>query len=412
MLSLRNGSTKPESRAILTIFLYKMSSPPKIAIIGAGPAGTTLARLLHLASIPVTIFEGEVTPSIRMQGGTLDLHSGTGLAAVEKAGLLGEYKKYARYDGEALTIADKNLNKYLEMEGATEDSSTGRPEIDREQLRKILIESLPEGCIKWGCRLKSVDENLALHFEHGVETGFDLLVGADGAWSKVRPLVSDVKPFYCGMGGMDLFIDDAEHQVPDLHKLVNRGSLFSYTDGNAIFAQQKGDGTIVVYAWTVRDEDWIKKCGYDVKNAAEVRKALAVEYEGWTEQLVKFTQVANEDRMIARSLYMLPVGHRWENRPGVTLLGDAAHLMTPFAGEGVNVAMDDAMKLAHAITESMNSRKPNALNEGVKAFEEEMFERATKVQERTRLNMIDTFFTPGAPASIINNFISRMAGPE
>ena len=223
---------------------------------------------------------------------------------------------------------------------------------------------------------------------------------------------SDANPFYCGMGGMDLFVHDAENQVPDLHKLVNRGSLFSYTDGKAILAQQKGDGTIAVYAWTVRDEDWAKKCGYDVRNAAEVRRALAVEYEGWNKQLVNFTQVANEDDMITRSLYMLPVGHRWENRPGVTLLGDAAHLMGPFAGEGVNVAMDDAMKLAQAITDSVSSGKPNALNEAVKAFEQEMFERATEVQEMTRLNMIDMFFTPGAPASIIDNLIARMAGPE
>lgn len=159
-------------------------SPPRVAIVGAGPAGSTLARLLTRASIPVTIFEGESSMSVREQGGSLDLRTNTGLKALREAGLYEDYEEYARYDGEALSVVDKNLVSVIRIGGTTEASSRGKPEIDRARLRQILVNSLPEGTIRWNCRLRSVDpHDLSPHFDHGVETGFDLLIGADGAWS-------------------------------------------------------------------------------------------------------------------------------------------------------------------------------------------------------------------------------------
>ena len=171
----------------------------KIAIIGAGPAGCTLARLLLLKRISVVVFEGEESPNVRSQGGTLDLHTDTGLAALREAGLYDEFLKYARFDGEAIVIADKKLVRYVSAQGTDAKSSRGRPEIDRVKLRMILLESIPEGVIRWNHRLRKVDDDLCLYFEHGIEKGFDLVVGADGAWSKVRPLLSQKQPFYSGM---------------------------------------------------------------------------------------------------------------------------------------------------------------------------------------------------------------------
>lgn len=386
-----------------------MSPPPKIAIIGAGPAGCTLARLLIRASIPVTIFEGESTILVRSQGGTLDLHTDTGIQALTEAGLQEEYAKYARYDGEAFALADKNLKKLINMGGATEKTSRGRPEIDREKLRMILLDSLPPGTIRWNARLRSINQQtLSLHFDHGVESEFDLVVGADGAWSKVRPAVTEVRPYYAGLGGYDFYINDVETRYPDLYELVNRGSLFANSDGKGITAQQKGDGSLIVYASSARDEDWMQTCGYDVHNAGEVKKALAQEFSDWAEPLVKLTQVANEHDFTARSLYMLPIGHRWDHRTGVTLIGDAAHLMTPHAGEGVNVAMKDALNLANGIIRSTKAEDVAvALDQEVKLFEEEMFTRATRVQRHSDLNTEDMFFTPGTPYTVIDRYIRR-----
>lgn len=123
-------------------------SPPKVAITGAGPIGSTLRRLLIRASIPLTIFESESSMSIREQGGTLDLHTSTGLKALREAGLYEEHAQSARYDGEALNLADKNLVSMTRVGGSTEGSSRGRLEIDRARLRQILVNSLPEGTIR------------------------------------------------------------------------------------------------------------------------------------------------------------------------------------------------------------------------------------------------------------------------
>ena len=386
-----------------------MPSSPRVAIIGAGPSGSTLARLLVLASIPVTVFEGESSISVRGQGGTLDLHTDTGLKAIKEAELFEEYSKYARYDGEALNVVDKNMKSYLRLGGSTEATSRGRPEIDRERLREILLQSLPAGTIRWNSRLRKIDnKDLSLHFDHGVEHGFDLIVGADGAWSKVRPAVSDVKPQYAGIGGYDLYLDDVEQKHPDLYKFVNRGSVFAVSDGKGISAQQKGDGSLIIYATSVRDEDWMETCGYDVHDPAQIKKALAKEFNDWAEPLQKLTQAANEKDPTPRCLYLLPVGHSWKHRAGITLIGDAAHLMTPYAGEGVNVAMEDALSLANAIIRSAKGNQTSSnLDREVKAFEDEMFKRAEPVARRSYENGQDMFFTPGAPNTIIAGWVRR-----
>ena len=307
----------------------------KIAIVGAGPAGCMLARLLQVSdqreNIEVTVFEGEGSLDFRSQGGTLDLHVKTGQAALKAGGLFDEFLKYARYDGEAMKFADKNLLVYVSQgQSKPGKSQTGRPEIDRPKLREILYESLLPGTVRWNHKLQRIEEassGLTLHLANGTTaSNFDLIVGADGAWSRVRPLVSTAQPYYSGIAGHSLSIPSAASTDPELSDLVNRGSLFSWSDGKSIMAQQMGDGSINVATWSVRPRDWQKECGYDVHDAEAVKAGFRREFEGWDERLVRFTQVA-EDRVVPRDLYMLPIGHQWEHRKGVTLIGDAAHLM-------------------------------------------------------------------------------------
>jgi len=306
----------------------------KIAIVGAGPAGCMLARLLthRTDNIDVIVFEGEDNLDLRSQGGTLDLHVKTGQRALREAGLYDEFLKYARFDGEAMSLADKNLLCYVKVNGNAAESTTGRPEIDRPKLRQILFESLPKDTVKWRHKLTQVEREVstgefALHFaDQPTQTGFDLIVGADGAWSKVRPVLSSTRPFYSGIAGHAFRIPDAKNTSPLGYDLANRGSLFSWSDGKSIMAQYMGDGSLNIGTWALKPEDWRKHCGYDVHDAKATKEACLREYADWDPRLVSFTQCA-EDHVVPRDLYMLPVGHWWEYRQGVTLVGDAAHLM-------------------------------------------------------------------------------------
>jgi 2-polyprenyl-6-methoxyphenol hydroxylase-like FAD-dependent oxidoreductase len=377
----------------------------KIAIIGAGPAGCTLGRLLHVANIRFTIFEGESSPNTRSQGGTLDLREYAGLAAIKEALLYDEFLKYARYDGEALAITDKHLKRYFVVAGSDSRVSGARPEIDRRQLRSLLLGSLPEGSVKWGKRLRSVSEDRTLHFDDGDESGFDLIVGADGTWSRVRPLLSDQLPAYSGICGTQFKISDAETRYPDLHKLVNRGSIFSWGDGHSISAQQIGDGRIMVGEWGGRDENWAKENNAAKLDPAVLKEILARQYQDWAPDLQKLIAVSDDNDIVTRSLYMLPEDFRWQNKPGVTLIGDAAHVMVPFAGEGANISMADAMELARYIKKSENKE---GLMANVVKFEEEMFARAKASQIVSSANMKDMFFTAGAPRTTIERYLVRM----
>ncbi|KAM0352918.1 hypothetical protein ACHAPU_001802 [Fusarium lateritium] len=382
----------------------------KIAIIGAGPAGCLLARLLHLAGTEVTVFEGEARPNFRSQGGTLDLHTATGLAALKEAQLFDEFLKHARYDGQYMAIVDKNLEYHLvrNAEGRY-NKIEERPEIDRSSLREILSQSLPQGMIKWGYHLRKI-QGRALVFDHTTVDGFDLIVGADGAWSKVRKEIDPtLVPEFAGIAMHEMEVTDAENRAPELCELVNRGSVFASSDGNRTSIQQMGDGSLNVYCGYVTDkEDWAKPevCNFDPNNLEETKRALLnTKYKDWDPRLKQALELA-DGRCHPRSLYMLPIGSKWEHKQGLTLIGDAAHLMTPYAGEGVNQALDDAMQLAKAIIGTADE-DDEVLDKGIKSFEVDMFARIGPVQELTWGLLQDWMYTPGAPRTVMAKSMSR-----
>ncbi|KAM0276890.1 hypothetical protein ACHAQH_006308 [Verticillium albo-atrum] len=388
-------------------------SEPKVAIIGAGPAGCMLARLLHRANVNVTVFESEASLDFRSQGGTLDLHTTTGLLAMKEAGLWNEFLEHARYDGQYIAWVDRHAHQHFVIGASSARSDVQeRPEIDRAQLRRILVESLPEGTIKWNHRLRRVEAPNTLVFDKLTTSEFDLVVGAEGAWSKVRKLVApEVDPIFTGIGLYELSIPNAIKTAPELHKLVNRGSIFGHADGKRLSIQQMGDGSLNMYTSSLRDEaDWMKpeKCGHDATDLAATRKALMEEYHDWDSSITDAI-IKSEGDCKARSLYMLPVGFKWKHHQGITIIGDAAHLMGPFAGEGVNVALEDAMKLAKsiiaAVKEGIDAKE--ALGRHVEAFEKEMFPRMEKVQRLTYDLTRDYFHTPGVPQSIMARVMTR-----
>lgn len=348
---------------------------PRIAIIGAGPGGLTLARLLQTRSHALTIFERETSPLERPQGGSLDLHAGSGLNAVHLAGLDTQFQAIARYLDQGFRLLDKVGTVLLEDgEAASQD----RPEVDRKELRAMLLDSLAPRSIQWGSPLGSVrptgDGTHTLLFENGQTETFDLVVGADGAWSRVRPLLSSALPMYTGVTFIELGIDAVDRQHPRIAPLVGHGTMLAVSGNRGIIAQRNGHGHIRVYVALRANAEEITALGIEVAHPELARAQLLKLFVGWTPDLLEIIQVCN-DSVAIRPLYMLPIGHTWDASPGVTLIGDAAHLMSPFAGQGVNLAMQDAVELASAISEHPT------LEGAIRAYEQSMFLRAKSAAE-------------------------------
>jgi 2-polyprenyl-6-methoxyphenol hydroxylase-like FAD-dependent oxidoreductase len=345
--------------------LKKMS--PKIAIVGAGPGGLTLASILVRNGITPTVFEHDGSPTARMQGGSLDLHPGTGQAALAACGLTAEFEKYARYEDQDGALCDKNGKRELEMKG----QDTGRPEIDRGQIRQMLLDSLPDGVIRWGHHLVAATED-SLTFRDHTETGFDLIVGADGAWSKIRPLCCYMTPYYSGITCVQMNLQNTSVKYPAISEMVGNGTIYALggKDGLAMSFQRNDNDVIKITASGRWPEHWLEKNGLDANDHAGIRAHLKEEFKDWDSELVRVFDEYEGD-MPVLPLHMLPVGLRWPSREKVTLIGDAAHLMTPFAGEGVNLAMADAMHLANAIIAN-----PNNIAAAIAETEPRMWEMA------------------------------------
>ncbi|MFF1611421.1 FAD-dependent oxidoreductase [Amycolatopsis sp. NPDC058278] len=354
-----------------------------VTIVGGGLGGLTLARILHTRGIPSTVCELETAPAARDQGGTLDLREESGPRALAEAGLTAEFRAVAREEGDALRILDRHGAVRFE-EGPGEGGGT-RPEIDRGELKRILAGSLPDGVVRWGAKVTAVSPGrVTLATRDVLET--DLLVGADGAWSKVRPVLSGAVPRYSGLSFVEAGLSDVDVRHPAAAALVGPGSMFALAEGKGLIAQRTGGDRIRVYA-AVRTED-----AGAVTGLAERDRLLEV-FAGFAPDLRALIG-DSEGALIPRPIHALPIGHCWARVPGVTLLGDAAHVMSPFAGEGANLAMLDATELALALADH------DDVESALSAYEAAMFPRAEEAA-RVSADNLEACFAAGAPDAMV-----------
>lgn len=366
-----------------------------VSIIGAGLGGLALARVLHVHGIAATIYEADASPEARAQGGMLDIHDNNGQLALKDAGLFERFLGLIHAGGEA--------SRVLDMHGAVlldepDDGQGRRPEVRRGDLRNLLLGSLPKETVQWGKKVTAVASlgggRHELSFSDGTSVLTELLVGADGAWSRVRPLLSEAKPEYVGTAYVETYLHDADHRHAASAQAVGGGSMFAVAPGKGIQAHREPDGVLHTYVVLNRSAEWA--AAIDFRDAATARVKVAAEFEGWAPALTALI-TDGETAPVLRTIHTLPIGFRWERVPGVTLVGDAAHLMPP-SGEGANLALYDGAELGKAI-----AAHGDDLEAALREYEEGMFARgAAEAVESHR--MLALFYGENAPKGLLEFF--------
>ncbi len=362
----------------------------KIAIIGGGPGGLTLARLLQEKGLNVKVYERDENRNVRQQGSTLDLHEDTGLKAMQEAGLMEEFKKYYRPGADKMRIADKDMNVVFDDQEVKPQEDFGnehfRPEIDRGPLRDLLIASLKEENIIWNSKftqMKPSGTGWEISFENGTTTYADFVIASDGANSRVRKYITDIQPIFSGVTAIEINIYKAEKNAPNLWKLVNDGKLFALEEGKTFFCSSKADGTLTILIGIKTEDNWVTNSGINFKDKNSVAEWFKKEFTTWNTDWQEIFET-NEISIIPRPMYHFPIDQYWKPLPNLTIIGDAAHRIPPYAGEGANQAMADALDFY----EIFCFGNYETIEDAVSLFENKMRSRMEEITEDT-LKMTD-----------------------
>jgi 2-polyprenyl-6-methoxyphenol hydroxylase-like FAD-dependent oxidoreductase len=362
-----------------------LTKDTKVAIVGGGPGGLVLARLLQLKGVSVIVYERDKSRAVRVQGATLDLHEGSGLKALEVAGLMDAFKASYRPDADKLRITDQQgtliFDDHLREQTADFGDEHFRPEIDRGPLRELLLDSLDPSTVVWDSHIVGLEregKGWLLKFQQGTTAYTDLVIGADGANSKIRPYVTPLKAFYAGVTVVEGAVYDAAVTTPNVYDLLKGGKLFALGQEQSLIVSSKGDGSLAFYTGCKTTEHWVKDSEINFSNREEVLVWFKEAFAGWGSI---WQELFTNDKtyFIPRPQYCMPLDQSWDAKSNITLLGDAAHLMPPYAGEGVNMAMLDALELSECLT----SKDFTDLRSAIAHYENQMRKRASETAQLT-----------------------------
>lgn len=375
----------------------------KIAIVGGGPGGLTLARLLQQSGGQVLVYERDQSRDARVQGSALDLHEDSGLAALEAAGLMDAFWANHRPDLDRLRLTDA-AGTILHDHPRQMSGAGKRPEIERGPLRDLLLDSLEPDTVQWDCKLESAEmqgEQVLLRFAGGRTAFADIAIGGDGANSRLRELVTTIRPEYVGVSLVECLVPAGEKTIPELWELLGGSALIALGGERTIGMGTKPDGSVLVYVG-LKTQDNAARQSLEEANSADERVAwFHANFAGWSALWEPLFREAVS--MVWRPLLVCPADQYWDPKPNVTLIGDAAHVMPPYAGEGVNMAMLDALVLSKFLLSEESS------SVAIAKYETEMFARMRHMTADTMTNT-EMFYAPDAASRVVALFRSFGGG--
>lgn len=376
----------------------------KIVVVGGGPGGLTLARLLQMQGADVCVYERDADRSARVQGSALDLHPDSGLAALETAGLMHAFWPRVRPELNRLRLVDPDATVLYDFARGA-GSGVHRPEIERGPLRELLLDSLEPGTVHWNKKLEAAimhGDRVQLQFADGETVVADLAVGADGANSRLRPLVTPIRPAYAGVTLIEGQVSDGATAVPTLWAMLDGAALIALGAEQTLAMATKSDGSLLFYAGLRAPAPQVQDQMAQAHDAESRVRWFRLHFPQWS--AVWEPLFARTTQLIWRPQHVCPFDQRWDAQRCVTLLGDAAHVMPPYAGEGVNMAMLDALVLSRALVNQADQEA------AIASYQREMFARTAQIATETMANT-ERFYAPDAGAQVVAMFqgFARMA---